>query len=322
MGKALIKPSHPNYDEVLWMTDSIYHNGYYLNNYLDDRVPEIVRCVKNGQRNTWYVLAKILQNTTGSGNAGEVEIKVSSYAAYGLPSPITFCVDRGGFISIPPTSSMVGNNCKELHTYKDGEYIYICLWAANYNDGFRVDIVSGMNYTPYINWRMTDAEFVSWISNKTRIDFVDRNLDPLLDVCRIVAQGEPSSTGAAFRVSTWHEEITSRNIKYNASGGNVKIEAGVRAIEISGMICGHGKANCYIMLTDETGKQLNSFQTMGILEQPSGNLYWKQNLSPCVYKLNPGLVHYVELYASGYNDTFTLNTGFGNSSWLQVKRLV
>lgn len=94
------------------------------------------------------------------------------------------------------------------------------------------------------------------------------------------------------------------------------------------MICGNDGISANLLLyygdTDEIVPiHVFSYQSTGLLIQPSGNLYYKHALPNKIIELDESRPYYLVLEAGPYNTSeCSVNSGFGEyASWIQAKKI-
>ena len=130
----------------------------------------------------------------------------------------------------------------------------------------------------------------------------------------------PNNTDST--VSAFGSPISFGSFVADVTTGRLIIPKGTKVIETSGLICGSGYAHAWLKIIDENGNKVGNSQSTGILVQSAGNNYWKHSLPNYLVELDETKLHYIYLLVSGYNgQQFTLNNGFGYSSFIKVKKI-
>ncbi len=130
----------------------------------------------------------------------------------------------------------------------------------------------------------------------------------------------PNNTDST--VSAFGSPISFGSFVADVTTGRLIIPKGTKVIETSGLICGSGYAHAWLKIIDENGNKVGNSQSTGILVQSTGNNYWKHSLPNYLVELDETKLHYIYLLVSGYNgQQFTLNNGFGYSSFIKAKKI-
>lgn len=164
---------------------------------------------------------------------------------------------------------------------------------------------------------------VFWDS--TSISHNRKNLSDVLDsgYCQMTVyevKNYPSDTDNT--VLAFGSPINFGGFIADVATGKLIIPKGTKVIETSGLICGSGYAHAYLMILDENGNKIGNLQSTGILVQSAGNNYWKHSLPNYLVELDETKLHYIYLLVSGYNgQQFTLNNGFGYSSFIKARKV-
>lgn len=81
-------------------------------------------------------------------------------------------------------------------------------------------------------------------------------------------------------------------------------------VQVGATTGGNGYAGIELIITDSSGDTVWFTQQ---LVQHGGNKYWHQTFNPEFIKLDSTQTYYLTLWASGYNETFTMNSGFNDN---------
>jgi hypothetical protein len=151
-----------------------------------------------------------------------------------------------------------------------------------------------------------------------------KKLSDILDVeyCQLTVYGTkvcPSNTDTT--ITSFYVPTSYGGFEADTTNGRLVIPVGTKTIETSGMICGCGYATVRLKIVDTNGSQLSNYQQTGVLVQTYGNGYWKHALPNLIIELDETKSYYIYLVVSGYNQAFTINAGFGSSSFIQAKKI-
>ncbi len=154
----------------------------------------------------------------------------------------------------------------------------------------------------------------------------EKKLSDILDVgyCQMSVNGTKTCTSNTDTIITnFYSPISCGGFEADTTNGRLVIPVGTKTIETSGMVCGNGYAGVSLKITDEAGTEYTGYtrQATGILVQTSGNGYWKHSLPSTIIELDTTKKYYIYLVVSGYNQTFTINNGFGSSSFIKAKKI-
>lgn len=119
-------------------------------------------------------------------------------------------------------------------------------------------------------------------------------------------------------VTQYINPIVYGNYTINTSTGKFYIKD-TELLETGGLICGYKAMTAYIRVYNSDG---SFYQDMSSCQSnPGGNLYHTFAL-PCQYmKLDKTKEYYAMLRVSGYQTNATLNGGYGESSYIYVKKI-
>ena len=161
--------------------------------------------------------------------------------------------------------------------------------------------------------------------DSTSISHNRKNLSDVLDsgYCQMTVyevKNYPSDTDNI--VLAFGSPINFGGFIADVTTGRLIIPKGTKVIETSGLICGSGYAHAWLKIIDENGNKIGNLQSTGILVQSAGNNYWKHSLPTYLVELDETKLHYIYLLVSGYNgQQFTLNNGFGYSSFIKARKV-
>ena len=161
--------------------------------------------------------------------------------------------------------------------------------------------------------------------DSTSISHNKKKLSDVLDsgYCQMTVyevKNYPNNTDST--VSAFGSPISFGSFVADVTTGRLIIPKGTKVIETSGLICGSGYAHAWLKIIDENGNKVGNSQSTGILVQSAGNNYWKHSLPTYLVELDETKLHYIYLLVSGYNgQQFTLNNGFGYSSFIKAKKI-
>ena len=125
------------------------------------------KIIKNGKRNTYYLIGKQYVITTGPGNAGQLVLFISNMATYNDCVPAYVSINRHGDAEISKLATTT-QSLKNILVYTDDTYDYIFLYSKNYHDNFFVELISNYNVTIDVQ-EMTASEFSNYVANMTKI---------------------------------------------------------------------------------------------------------------------------------------------------------
>lgn len=309
MSKAY-RPVNPKYIDS---TGIVYRNNI-LCDYLDSKPDAYKITVNKGQRNCVAYIGKTLVSTTGSGNAGVLEVKCFLPGAYSYSGSVTWYVSKDGSI-YDVKNYWITSSTKTAYTYSDGTYIYFFIYVPNYNDNWVIEIVNNSNFS-IVNQLLSHSEFSDMISGMT---LVDRTCEQSMSAnyCKMHVSGSiKAESGKNVEIKSYILPTSYGAFTADTSNGRLTIPAySCRLLQVGGVVCGSGYAFISIKIKYEDGTDLIGYQSSGILVQSAGNNYWKQAL-PCItIPIDDRSQNvYVTLTISGYNQSFTINNGFGSSA--------
>lgn len=133
-----------------------------------------------------------------------------------------------------------------------------------------------------------------------------------------------ATTGEPKTVTSFYNSISKGGFVADTTNGRLEIPKGTETIEVTGMLCGRGNTYTVLEIVDENNVAPSKYSTQfeSILVQGSGNNYWKHPLPTKIIELDKTKKHYIYLVIEGYNNVnFNLNIDFGNSSWIQAKKI-
>lgn len=142
--------------------------------------------------------------------------------------------------------------------------------------------------------------------------------------CKMNVYGNETYDNTGKIITSFTAPMSFGGFVANANQGYLFIPKGTKAIELSGMICGHGYVNCNMIIQDKDGVAISSYdkQFSGVLMQPAGTEYIKIPFANPIVQLDETKDWYIYLYISGYSKEFRVNDGFGTSaSWIAAKKI-
>ena len=125
------------------------------------------KIIKNGKRNTYYLIGKQYVIATSPGNAGQLVLFINNMATYNDCVPAYVSINRDGDAEISKLAT-TKQSLKNILVYTDVNYDYIFLYAPNYHDNFSVELISNYNVTIDVQ-EMTESEFNNYVTNMTKI---------------------------------------------------------------------------------------------------------------------------------------------------------
>lgn len=135
----------------------------------EDNCLEILdnRIIKNGKRNTYYLIGKQYIIVTGPASAGQLVLFINNMATYTDCVPAFVSINKDGDTEINKLATTT-QLLKNILVYKDVNYYYIFLYAPNFHDNFSVELISNYNVTIDVQ-EMTESEFNSYVASMTKI---------------------------------------------------------------------------------------------------------------------------------------------------------
>ena len=125
------------------------------------------KIIKNGKRNTYYLIGKQYVIATGPGNAGQLVLFINNMATYNDCVPAFVSINRDGDAEISKLATTT-QQLKKILVYTDVNYDYIFLYTPNYHDNFSVELISNYNVTIDVQ-EMTKSEFNNYVASMTKI---------------------------------------------------------------------------------------------------------------------------------------------------------
>lgn len=168
-----------------------------------------------------------------------------------------------------------------------------------------------------------------WTKDKVRILedlYVKNKKIGDADFCQLTSNVELQDIAADTwkEVETWGTEINYGEYEANASRGELVIK-NTELIQLSGKIAGLGYAVVEYLVNDSSGNSAIINSETGnprALYQFGGNKYWSTSLPTMYLSLDVNKTYYIKLRISGYNETFSLNTGFGKyATWISALKI-
>ena len=125
------------------------------------------KIIKNGKRNTYYLIGKQQATSSGASVAGQLVLFISNMTTYNDCVPGFISINKDGNAQVSKLATTT-QSLKKILVYTDVNYDYIFLYAPNYHDNFSVELISNYNVTIDVQ-EMTASEFNNYVASMTKI---------------------------------------------------------------------------------------------------------------------------------------------------------
>lgn len=137
-----------------------------------------------------------------------------------------------------------------------------------------------------------------------------------VSIAKITTNGEGSYTSATKVTGIWVNDFSVGDIVAEVSNSRIKI-TNTEILETGGLLGGKNSSwsGIYVYESTNLNDPIVGNNSIRPLYQfgSVGNGYWSAPLPKIIYQLDKTKTYYAYLQCAGYNGTFELNSGMGNS---------
>ena len=123
-----------------------------------------------GERNKVYLLGRMYANPTSGGSAGQLVLYISNMQEYGGIAGFANINSSGRVVISTIVPWTLSSFKKIFYVYSDGTYLYVFIYAPNYNDNWYVEILSKYNIYGGLSWiSYSYSEFQDYVKDMTLV---------------------------------------------------------------------------------------------------------------------------------------------------------
>lgn len=140
------------------------------------------------------------------------------------------------------------------------------------------------------------------------------------NACKMVTNDRMSiAESQSTKITVFQEEFEFGDYECDVINNRLVVR-NTTLCQLSGAFGGNGFAWARINVYEQVSN--TNLYSLGTLVQPAGNKFHLSPLQTQDIVLDPTKAYYVELYVSGYNEAFTLNSGFATDvTWISARKI-